>query len=824
MARRTAVLRLGEVGPPGELRALDVQREYPFELTIDGRVVAAGSFSSPLGDQGWRDAATQIERAAQAEERELSSLRRPLEIVRSAGRHLFASVAQLAPELRAFLADAGPRRLVIFTSRPELHALPWEAMIDEQWAHPASADLSIVHAADRFDPIPAPIEPPLSVRIVIGPRTERKTLPAIEGLLQRASARRIVRAPEGAVAAMVHVEAHGDPEKGTIELERADFLDTQRSATMVLLWSCVSNLMQPWGESLAMKLHRQANRLVLGFTTPVREDTAGDLARRFYDAVFEGRPPVDPETALTALRAALYAERLRACEWASLSVWLNGAVDLDAAVLDGPRLPADGWTTAAADEEWRFVRDQLRTFGRRGCIAVVPNATAGPQAPADAAAEYRGAAIHLRQPQWTADLDACLPRLGARAPSAHPGDSLVAAMKALAAFPDSVLIWTGAGQPEVDALQWLSHLPPGLTILLVSPGAVAVPVGLIEAASGSDASTSASVTAAAPDALETLEACERAGRYSAGVERWDALVTDAARWDPERLRRLYAAGYWCFIRQKGRRAEAAACLDALDRVAPSEAALLRGNLASRDHHNDEALRRYREAERLAANPRDEGRALLEQAYLASQRPDGGGAEVLFRDALSRLESANERDDDRWRSALGRALRDYADMLVKLNDRLDEVEGYLERALVIHAIDGRTSQVAAALETCGHLERTRGQYAKAEQAAGAAVVLQNQFGNTVGRLRSMRELIELALQSGAPARALAMAERLLATDAAGGDEGRIAALAARASWQLGDISRAADWADKALAALPPSERDQRVALGIIRDVARSLGPP
>src|SRR5438309_1026437 len=178
MARRTAVLRLGEVGPPGELRALDVQREYPFELTIDGRVVAAGSFSSPLGDQGWRDAAT---------------------------------------------------------------------------------------------------------------RTERKTLPAIEGLLQRASARRIVRAPEGAVAAMVHVEAHGDPEKGTIELERADFLDTQRSATMVLLWSCVSNLMQPWGESLAMKLHRQANRLVLGFTTPVREDTAGDLARRFYDAVFEGQ-------------------------------------------------------------------------------------------------------------------------------------------------------------------------------------------------------------------------------------------------------------------------------------------------------------------------------------------------------------------------------------------------------------------------------------------------------------------------------------------------------------------------------------------------------
>ena len=134
--RRTAILKLGELGNPSELRALDVQRVYPFELTIDGRVVGGGGYTSPLGDQVWRDVMAAMGRAVEAEDKELAALRRPLETVRNAGRQLYLSIAQLAPELRAFLVDTAPRRLVIMSGRAELHALPWEAMVDEQWSHP----------------------------------------------------------------------------------------------------------------------------------------------------------------------------------------------------------------------------------------------------------------------------------------------------------------------------------------------------------------------------------------------------------------------------------------------------------------------------------------------------------------------------------------------------------------------------------------------------------------------------------------------------------------------------------------------------------------
>ena len=310
-----------------------MQRVYPFELTIDGRVVGGGGYTPPLGDQVWRDVMAAMGRAVEAEDKELAALRRPLETVRNAGRQLYLSIAQLAPELRAFLVDTAPRRLVIMSGRAELHALPWEAMVDEQWSHPAATGLSIVHASDAFDPLAAPTAVPLTVRKMLGPGTERRTEPAVDDLLTKASARRppsIVSATEGQAPAIVHVEAHGDPWKGTIDLGSADFLDKQTAALLVLLWSCVSNLMQPWGESLAMKLHRQQNRLVLGFTTEIRQDSAGQIASRFYGTVFDGKPPLDPETAIVDERSRLYADRLRACEWASMTIWLRGVVDLGA--------------------------------------------------------------------------------------------------------------------------------------------------------------------------------------------------------------------------------------------------------------------------------------------------------------------------------------------------------------------------------------------------------------------------------------------------------------------------------------------------------------
>jgi tetratricopeptide (TPR) repeat protein len=822
--RRTATLRLGEVGNPLELRALDVERLYPFELTIDGRAVAGGAYASPLGDQTWRDIVDAMGRAVEAEDKDLASLRRPLDTVRHAGRQLFLSIAQLAPELRAFLTAADPRRLVIMTARSELHALPWEAMVDEQWAHLAGAGLSIVHAADTFDPVAVPAQVPLTVRKIVGPGTARRTEPAIDDLLTKASRRRqprLARAPDGQQAAVVHIEAHGDPWKGTIDLAQPDFLDHQTSSLLVLLWSCVSNLMQPWGESLAMKLHRQQNRLVLGFTTEIREDSAGEIARHFYDRVFDGTPPLDPETAIVDERVRLYRDRLRACEWASLTVWLRGALDLGAAVLDGPRSPAPGWIAGGdAARGWDVVRDQARRFAAGGHVTVIPRADVSSEAPLDAASDYRGAALHVRQPQLDADLAECLTQLHVAAPSVHPGDRVLALVEGLAAYPNSLLLWTGVDQRAVEAMRWLTRVPASLSIVLVSESRLDVPAGMIEADGGTAPDSSSPATTA--DDLAMLEAYEAAGEYARVDSLWAGLAAKSDGWDPERLRRLNTVGYWSFIRVNDE-TRAADCLTALDRVAPSEAALLRGNLSTRRGDSDEARRWYAEAKRLSAgNAGDEGRALLELANLAARGSNAAAAETIYREALARLQEGIALGDVRWRSALGRALRDYADLLSTDEHRLDDADALLLRALVIHALDDRMSQVAVALQTRGKLARARGRFRDAEDAIGSAVALQARFGNERGWSDAMRDLIEAALDAGAPQRALALAESTLARSTARGRaRGRIAALAARACWTLGQMDAAARWCEQALACLPASDRDARVRVSVIRDVARSL---
>ena len=213
------------------------------------------------------------------------------------------------------------------------------------------------------------------------------------------------------------------------------------------------------------------------------------------------------------------------------------------------------------------------------------------------------------------------------------------------------------------------------------------------------------------------------------------------------MRRMHVVGYWSFIRLHDD-AKAEACLSALDRLSPSEAALLRGNLAARRGKIDEAKRLLGEARRLAAgNASDEGRALLELANLARKRSDAG-AEPLYRDALAHLEQGSATDDRRWRSALGRALRDYADLLCGDDRRLGEADALLQRALINHALDNRMSQVATGLQTRGKLARARGHFREAEDAIGSAAILQARFGNDRGWYRAMEDLIDVALDAGA----------------------------------------------------------------------------
>ena len=169
------------------------------------------------------------------------------------------------------------------------------------------------------------------------------------------------------------------------------------------------------------------------------------------------------------------------------------------------------------------------------------------------------------------------------------------------------------------------------------------------------------------------------------------------------------------------------------------------------------------------------------------------------------------------------LRDYADLLCGDDRRLAEADALLQRALINHALDNRMSQVATGLQTRGKLARARGHFREAEDAIGfPAAILQARFGNDRGWYRAMEDLIDVALDAGSAQRARTLAEATFANTPVGEhDRGRVAALAARACWQLGDLEAAARWSDIALDSLRPSDRDVRLKVAMIRDVVRTL---
>src|SRR5262249_58937998 len=82
----------------------------------------------------------------------------------------------LAPELADFLGVEPRRRLVIMSMRPEIHALPWEALSDRRLESVAVGNLSIVRCPEVFAPKPS-LSPPL-VRIYskFGPDTNGDVL------------------------------------------------------------------------------------------------------------------------------------------------------------------------------------------------------------------------------------------------------------------------------------------------------------------------------------------------------------------------------------------------------------------------------------------------------------------------------------------------------------------------------------------------------------------------------------------------------------------------------------------------------------------------
>src|ERR1700733_1296512 len=152
--RKTAVVQF-EL-PSGAMETslpLATEREYGVLLTIEGRTYPAQAFHSPINDEQWREFIRQLRDCNV--NRDVKTGYRGATAIRALGRSLYQALSQMSPALRTFLDDTGTaRRLVIQTTRPELHLLPWAGMYDESGHMLAAGDLSVVQAGEEFGAMP----------------------------------------------------------------------------------------------------------------------------------------------------------------------------------------------------------------------------------------------------------------------------------------------------------------------------------------------------------------------------------------------------------------------------------------------------------------------------------------------------------------------------------------------------------------------------------------------------------------------------------------------------------------------------------------------
>src|SRR5580693_695185 len=156
------------------------EREFGVILTVEGVTYPAQNFRSPINDEQWRQFDRRLRECNVNHD---ASGYRGAASIRSLGHQLYESLAELSPVLREFLGRAGDsRRLVIQTTRPELHLLPWAAMIDDTGAFLAAGDMSVVHSWANFTLMESTTGNTLHLMTVLGTDTNQVTAASLEGL------------------------------------------------------------------------------------------------------------------------------------------------------------------------------------------------------------------------------------------------------------------------------------------------------------------------------------------------------------------------------------------------------------------------------------------------------------------------------------------------------------------------------------------------------------------------------------------------------------------------------------------------------------------
>jgi hypothetical protein len=823
LSRKTAIVQfeLSSAATEGSL-PLACERSFYVILIIEGKTYPAKTFNSPINDEQWRDFIRQLRDCNVHHDDSGDAGARA---IKALTRKLYLALAALAPELREFLERSGvPRRLVIQTTRPELHLLPWAAMFDEDGVLLAEGDLSVVQSWKDFSEVSAVIGSQLKLLKVLGADTSRMSAGALANLppeIEQIDALAAFRSGrEVAEIDILHLEQHGDAGLSQVGGVRSSKLGhTFQSAKMALLWSCYSGAADSWGESPALCLHRDGAGLVLSFLAELHNLDAKSISTDFYADVFGPAASRDPESALLRIRCAKVKNEFYAANWASMTVYLRTPLDLSALPLNGPRVPEAGWADSTAAVAPGVV-ETAASWGDPGAkvaeqVGKLQPGTlnkfevdSGPidKLPRYAFKDWRGNVIRLdgvHEP-LSDDVIAELNLRVDQAPKTDASDRLVWFFTQIASYGSPLIVWTN---PAPHHLDFLKTIQPSSTLtflmLLYKPG-VLVKETEPTIAELVDHNRLQEALAAADKLLPT-----------------GALVPAAGCSDGE-----LSAAYFAYARCKmPEQAEAI-----ISRIAsPAERFLLSGNFISRfprvpmlkpeqmvelvpgwtmnqDGGKLPKIERqryeedwYRRSMAAASGEetarRDAGRAKHQLGYLLNKQGQKGAAETLFRSALADLKHS-PKHGIRWHSALGAVLRDWADLLSGDSARLDEARKLLARAMAVHSFHGRKLEVAYSLTTAAQIALTGCHHTV---ALNYAVDSANAFEDCVnwdGWGKAIAVMFKCLAETRETARMLALADlaseklkRALPADKLAAPERNIAYQRALAHWIAGSLSEA-----------------------------------
>ena len=248
--RKTAIVQfeLFSSATEGSL-PLASERDFGVILIVEGSSYPAQNFRSPINDEQWRQFDRRLRNCNVTHD---ATCYRDAASIRSLVHQLYANLVSVSPVLRDFLGRAGdPRRLVIQTTRPELHLLPWAAMIDDTGSFLATGDLSMVQCWSDFSLMESTTSNTLQLMTVLGTDTNQVTAAALTELPPEIHVGDVTAEFQAGTRVenidILHLEEHGDAVNNSIGDVFATTLGhTFANARMALLWSCLSGAANSW--------------------------------------------------------------------------------------------------------------------------------------------------------------------------------------------------------------------------------------------------------------------------------------------------------------------------------------------------------------------------------------------------------------------------------------------------------------------------------------------------------------------------------------------------------------------------------------------------